>query len=276
MRIIRRRVIVVVALSITIFTSSSSLLAGINSVPMAFAGGEWFVIRDSSAPTIFSSQVDLDLVGALQEIPNVTGASPETLTFSSWKGESFVVRGMGGGFGSIGWPTGASGTRVGPGAFERSTATIGDNLLSKQGLKLPCVLPLVGSSRSSMNVVTITDHFSTGTPMDDELVVPLLVASQLANMPDGKVSIIRVATSDPSWLSGLLSPRTARFVISDLSLSGTEIADNSRLNVSVTMKNWGVVSGTQAVAFSLDGVLMATSSATLNASGSAFLHQSFT
>lgn len=276
MRVIRRRVIIVVALAITIFTSSSSLLAGVNSVPTTFAGGEWFIITDSSAPTIFSSQVDLDLVGALHEIPNVTGASPEILTFSSWKGSSFVVRGMGGGFGSIAWPVGASGTQVVPGVGERLNATVGDNLLKRLGVGLPWTLPLVGSFYSRMDFVTVTDHFSTGTPLDDELIVPLAVARHLSAMPDGKVSIIRVATSDPGWLSGLLSPRTARFVLSDMWLSRAEVAENETLDVSVTLRNWGAAPGSQMVAFLVDGTPRANSSAELNASASAVLHQSFT
>ena len=176
MILIRRRVVVVVALSIMIFTATLSVLSGLRSAPSAFAGDSEFVISETSAPTIFSSQVSVDMVSALRVIPNITGASPEVFSFSNWRGVSFVVRGFGQGFG----PDVLS--------LNSSDSLIGHHLLDKLALKLPYQLPLTGSFSSKMAIVNISRSVDTGTPLDDEMLVSMSVARFLSGMPDGKAS----------------------------------------------------------------------------------------
>ncbi len=262
MILIRRRVVVVVALSIMIFTATLSVLSGLRSAPSAFAGDSEFIISETSAPTIFSSQVSVDMVSALRVIPNITGASPEVFSFSNWKGVSFVVRGVGQGFG----PDVLS--------LNSSDALIGHRLLDKLALKLPYQLPLTGSFSSRMALVNISRSVDTGTPLDDELLVSINVARFLSGMPDGKVSIIRVSTTNPHWLESLLSPETAKFTLFDMHSSKSQVAQGHQLNISVGVRNWGSSAGSERVTFTDNGSVLAERTVSLNGSTSTTLQES--
>ena len=255
---IRRRAVVVVALAIMVFSVSVSILSGIRSAPSSFAGDSEFLISDTSAPTIFSSRVSVDLVSALEEIPNVTSASPEVFAFANWNGESFIVRGMGEGFG--------------PGtiSLNSSDALIGHRLLNKLGFALPYQLPLTGSFSSSLELVNITGSVDTGSSMDDELLVSMDVARELSDTPEGQASIIRVSTTSPEWLQDLLSPETPRFTLFDLHCR-SQAALGQSFNLSVGVRNWGSARGSQQVTFSDNGSLLATLNVTLNRSSSVTL-----
>ena len=235
-----------------IFTATVSVLSGLKSAPAAFAGDSRFVISEKSAPTIFSSQVSIDMVGALRSIPNITAASPEIFAFTNWNGVSFVVRGIGDGFGDVGnpaWPSTAT---------DSSDAIIGSRLLDKLGAQLPCSLLLVGSYTSRMAVVNVTGSFETDKALDDELLVHIDIARFLSGMPKDQVSIIRVATTQPGWLSNLLSPESARFTLYDLSTDYSALAPGpsvpgQTIAVSVGVRNWGSKAGSTQVQFLLDG-----------------------
>ena len=262
MILIRRRVVVVVALSIMIFTATLSVLSGLRSAPSAFAGDSEFVISETSAPTIFSSQVSVDMVSALQAIPNITGASAEVFSFSNWGGVSFVVRGVGQGFG----PDVLS--------LNSSDALIGHRLLDRLAIKLPYQLPLTGSFSSKMAIVNISRSVDTGTPLDDEMLVSMSVARFLSGMPDGKASIIRVSTTNPDWLESLLSPETARFTLFDLHSSRSRVAQGHPLDISVGVRNWGSSAGSEHITFTDNGSVLAERAVVLNASSSTTAQES--
>ncbi len=263
MILIRRRVVIVVALSIMIFTATASVLSGLSSAPSAFAADSRFVISETSAPTIFSSHVSLDMVSALRSIPNITGVSPEIFAFSNWNGASFVVRGIGQGFG--------------PGALNLSSgnALVGHRLLGKLGVALPCQLPLVGSFSSRMTVVNVVGSVDTGTALDDELLVPMDVARFLSGMPSGEASVLLVSTTSPGWLKEMLSPEKARFALFDLRSSRTEMALGQPLELTVSVRNWGASPGSVRVMFADNGSVLGQRIVTLNASASTVLQESF-
>lgn len=263
MILIRRRVVVVVALSIMIFTATLSVLSGLKSAPSSFAGDSKFVISETKAPTIFSSQVSVDMVSALRGVPNITSASPEVFSFSSWRGVSFVVRGLGQGFG----PDVLS--------LNSSDALIGHRLLDRLGISLPYQLALTGSFSSRMSVVNISKSVDTGTPLDDEMLVSMSVARFLSGMPDGTASIIRVSTTNAKWLESLLSPEGARFTLFDLHSSKSQVAQGHPLNISVGVHNWGMSEGSVLVTFSDNGTELYAATVTLNASSSSTIQTSF-
>lgn len=255
-----------------VFTSTVAVLSGLRSVPEAFAGGEGFVISDSSAPTIFSSRVDIGLVDALRSTPNITGASPETFAFSSWNGVPFVVRGRGGGFGEL---QNISSDRIDlavpadsidPNA--RSAELIGERLLDRLGLTLPTTIALVGSYSSKVEFVNLVGSFNTGTSLDDELLVSNEVARRLSGMRENEVSIIRVSTSDPDWLAELLSPKSARFTLFDLHVSKALATAGEALDVSVSVRNWGGSTGGTTVMIDANGSLPLSQTVILNSSSS--------
>jgi len=272
--LIRRRSVVVVALSVLVFTSTVSALSALYEAPSAFAAGDSIVITSSGAPTIFSSRVGMDLVTLLEAMPEVTYVSPEVFAFSSYDGSSFVVRGV-------------EYCRFLP--FERGLicdndmpaiysvnqsgeALIGERLYDRLGLEVPFVLPLVGSYDHRMQTVEVVAVYRDAgpelpqTPLIDELIVPISVAQALSGVPADEASILRVKSSDQSNLEELLSPHRARFVLYDLSLSKAEIALGDPVDVGVFIRNWGESPGASTITFLDDGVPFHSVEVSLNGS----------
>ena len=266
----------VVTLSVMIFTTTASVLSGLNSAPAAFAGGEGFVIFETSAPTIFSSQVSDDMVPALEALPEITGTSPEIFAFSSWNGVSFVLRGVDlERFNATG-PMFLRLELAEPLSQGGVDATIvGSRLLHRLGVELPYTMPIVGSYSSKMGFLRLVGSFETKTALDDEMLVTLDVARYLAGVQEGKVSVIRVATSDPEWLSDLLSPKAARFTLFDLHESNAQVAAGEPISLSVGVRNWGGRAGTTTVTFAEMDQTLASVDVKLNSSSSTTIQKSF-
>jgi len=259
-----------------IFTTTTSVLSGLRSAPAAFAAGEGFVIFDANAPTIFSSRISVDMLPSLDALENVTGASPEIFSFSSWKGQSFVVRGVNLTRLNETGPT-LSEFVLSPGesAGGIDSALVGERLLERLGIRLPYTMPVVGSYNVKIQFLRIVGWFRSDSPLDDELLASLDVARQLTGMADGDVSIIRVSTSDPGWLSDILSPKAARFALLDLHVSKAQVAKGESVTISVDVRNWGAKSGTASVTFSEQGQTLAEVEAELNASASKTINHDF-
>jgi len=207
------------------------------------------------------------MVNALEALPEVTGVSPEVFAFSSWNGKSFVIRGVvldklnatGPDFKKF-MLTGTTSVQA------RESALIGARLQDRLGLSLPCALPVVGSYSSKIEFLNVVGRFETGSSLDDEILASLEVARFLSGMSSDKVSIIRVATSDPEWLSNLLSPEGPRFVLFDLLSQKTYAAVEEEVGLSVGVRNWGTEKGSINISFFDGDNGLAEVSATLNAS----------
>lgn len=259
-----------------IFTATSSVLAGLRSAPEAFAASEGFVISDNTAPTIFSSRVRADMVSALESVPGITGASPEIFAFSSYEGVSFVVRGVDlEMFNSTGPAFNRFELAKSGSVGSVNSALVGHRLLARLGMEPPCMMPLVGSYSPRMEFVEVIGSFSTGSSLDDEMLVSLDVARFLSGMAIGKVSIIRVASDDPGWLADALSPANARFTLFDLHTSKGEVAVGESMSISVGVRNWGGTAGEIAISFSEGGRSLDELSVSLGPSGSTTVSREF-
>jgi len=265
---VRRRVMVVIALSVMIFTATTSVLVGLRDAPAAFAAGEGYVITSSDAPTIFSSRVSMDMASALEQMDNITGVSPEVFAFSCWNSHSFVVRGVDlDSLGSVG-PELTAEWSADPADGSIGFALLGDRLADRLNMDLPSTIPLSGSYSAKVELVTVAGTFSSGSALDDEMLVQTDVARRLTGMGPDEASIIRVATSEPAWLESLLAPEAARLTIYDLSVSKSQIGPDEVCSVTVSFRNWGKSSGSATIVFS-DGLLVfAEEYVTLNASSS--------
>ena len=260
---------IVITLSIMIFTVTASVLTGLNSAPAAFAANEGFAIASSSAPTIFASQVEANMVGPLSAMPQIIGASPEVFAFSSYKGVSFVMRGVdldrlnatGPSFEKFDLSGSAS-------VKDKQSAIVGANLKERLGVKIPYALPVVGSYSSRIEFLNLVGSFKTGTSMDDELLVSLDVARFLTGMSPQKVSIIRVSTTDPDWLSGLLAPQGPRFTLFDMLTQKSQVALGEHVGISVGVRNWGSSAGEITLKFAEDGATSSEKVVALNSSES--------
>ncbi|MCU0860096.1 MAG: FtsX-like permease family protein, partial [Thermoplasmata archaeon] len=198
-------------------------------------------------------QVDEALLAALIAQPQVTGARGNIVAFSSWNGTSLVVRGMSGSYGELSSYADDFGPIPWEGSDSHSSAHIGRSLMERSGITPPCTIPLVGSYSSKIEFVEVVTWFESSGPLDDELVVSADVARYLSGMPSGKVSFITVTTSDPSWLSELLSPQKARFTMFDMHLSEALVAESEQIEVSATVRNWGTAEGSCHVTLLVDG-----------------------
>lgn len=245
--------IVVVALAVLVFTATVSVLSSLQSAPESFGVTDQLILMSPSAPTIFSSQVDESLAGYL-ESSWLANTSAEILAFTAWNGTGFVVRGVdledinetGPAFDSFEVVPGFS-------ASDRSSAVIGSRLLERLSVELPATIPLVGSYSSRVQFVTIVGSFSSGSSLDDELLVSLDAARFLSGMPVDKVSMIRVeSTQTIEQAKDLFSPDRARFAIYDLRISRGTVASEEQFEVSVGVKNWGGAAGAVTVGISND------------------------
>lgn len=265
---IRRRVIVVIALSVMIFTSSTSVIIGLRDAPAAFAAGEGLVVTSSGSPTIFSSRVGMDMVTFLEGLDNITGVSPEVFAFSSWNGRSFVVRGVDFDRLDSVSPVIVRDVALEPVAGPAGYALLGERLAKRLALDPPATITLAGSYASKMELVQVGGTFSSGSTLDDEMLVNLDVARYLSGMGDHEASIIRVATDEPSWLEHLLSPEEARFSLFDLSVSKEQVGPGEEFAITVKVLNWGGTDGSVSIAFADGGVTFALRTVTLAAAAS--------
>jgi ABC-type lipoprotein release transport system permease subunit len=217
------------------------------------------------------------MVEALEATPGITGASPEVFAFSSFDGVSFVLRGAdierlnktGPSFETFYLSSGES---MGP----KASALVGSRLMERLGVDIPTYLPLVGSYSSRMEFVKLIGSFSTGTSLDDELLVSLDVARFLSGMAEDSVSIIRVSTDDPDWLAEVLSPENARFTLYDLHTSKGEASPGENVSISFKIRNWGGSPGSTTVQLFLYSSLIDEDEVALNASSSTSMERSFT
>ena len=268
--------IVVIALSIMIFTATASVLSGLRSAPSTFVSGQGFVLMSTTAPTIFSSHVESSMVATLEGVPNVTGVSPEVFALASWDGVSFVLRGVvleklnstGPAFRHLDIVQGES---IG----DRTSALVGERLLGRLGIDLPYVLPITGSYSSKMEFLRAIGSFETGSSMDDEMIVSMDAARFLSGMPSSKVSVIRIATSEPQWLSDILSPSGPRFTLFDLHTLRSSVASGEEVTFSVGVRNWGTSPGSVRVTFLEGSQILSQIDSTLNASEVARVQHNF-
>jgi hypothetical protein len=266
---IRRRVIVIVALAIMIFTATSSILSELQSAPAAFAGAGDHIIYSNDAPTIFSSQVDIGIVPLLLSQENISDAWSEVVTFSAWGDGSFVVRGVNIESYVSGGYLEAPQLTESVAHFSQTAALVGSRLMDRLDISPPCVIPLSGSYASHIELVQVVGWFETGSYMDDELLVSEEVARYLCNMPSDRASLIAVETDDPVWLEEVLSPDDARFALFNVLASKTAVVADEEVTISMDIRNWGAAAGEVTVYIEDDDTLIDEFSVALEPSAGA-------
>ncbi|UCE45818.1 MAG: FtsX-like permease family protein [Methanobacteriota archaeon] len=253
--IIRRRAVVVVALAITIFTATTSILSELQSVPAAFAGSGDYIIHANDSPTIFSSRVDVGLVPLLLSQENISDAWAEIVTFSASGSQSFVVRGM-----NLDSVKSAERFAIDLRSelgdrFDPSDGIVGSRLMHALDIVPPCIIPVSGSYTTRVEFVEVVGSFETGTYLDDELVVSEQVARYLSGMPPGMASLIAVETDDPEWLGEVLSSDSAHFALSNVEVSKTAVVAIEEVMVTMEAHNWGSVADDATICISVNGIL---------------------
>lgn len=256
------------ALAITIFTATSSILSELQSAPAAFAGSGDYVIHSSDAPTIFSSQVDVGIVPLLLSQENITDAWAEIVTFSAWSDKSFVVRGMDIDSALSDGRLPVVQPLLAGAQLERTSALAGSRLMDRLDITPPCIIPLSGSYASRVEFAHVVGWFEAGSYLDDELIVSEDVARYLCNMPSDTASQIAVATDDPTWLEEVLSPDDARFALFDVRASRTAVVPGEEVTITMEVRNWGAAAGEASLRIADDGAMIDELTLSLDASAS--------
>lgn len=289
MRLIRGRVVIVIALSIIVFTCTAAILSALQNGPRAFAGDAALVISSSGAPTIFSSQIDNGMVSALDSAASQfdaqLSASPEIFAFCSYGDESFVVRGVNyTRFDSVGPKFLDFEVADNESQYDRGSAVIGLELMRRLGVEPPFTMPLVGSYSTRMDLVTVVGWFRTDTTVDNELFVNLERARFLSGMRADKISIIRINSENPDQVRELLAPNEPRFTLYDLHTSKSILSAGETITLNVTVRNWGMKPGVVQLTYNLttspgaDGIetTLANDTVMVNASSSVAVSRKFT
>ena len=268
MNIIRMRVVLVVALSVMIFTSTVSILDSLEKAPSSFAAEGGFVITSPGAPTIFSSVVDQDLASAINT--TIQPASPEIFAFSSYADVPFVVRGVEMALLNLTGPQFTKFVRTdGGNGLYGADALVGVHLMERLDIVPPCDMAVAASYSSRFEVLNVVGWFESQSPLDDELLVSLENARSLSGMSPGRVSIIRVAQVSDD-LKHLTESQGARFAMFDFTASKARVAVGETVEVSAVVRNWGTERGQINLSFSYhlggaSGVLIGSETVVLDA-----------
>jgi len=193
--IIKWRTAIGLALSILVFTSTIPLLMSVESTPQDVFEGPNVVVMstiDANKP-INSSAVSL--IRGL----NYT-VSPEIFLFSVVNGMPVTVRGVDvvsflrveGASMLEGQASGSDFLLIGSSFQKRSGLTVGDKM----------VIP--GSARASIYEGTITGVFRSDTPADDEILVPLDIAREMAGKREGTYQVVRVLNGNITAIADAL------------------------------------------------------------------------
>lgn len=272
--LIRRRVALVVALCVTVFTSAVAVLKGVGEAPSAFLGtDEIFVLTSAGVRDIVRSSLPEELAESLRMLPNVTAVSAEIFVFGTIKDQPVVFRGAEpSDFFALEEAELVAGRQ--PNASFEILA--GDKAAERLDLTTGDLLTLVGTFRPKLAEVQLVGIFHSEEATTDELLLPLSLARELSSKSYGEVSIIRLRSSTPETFAGWLSPEGARFTLSEFGVPQAVVSFGATAPANVTVLNWGQGKGTVGLSFREDGAELAALEVTLNAGESKQVTFSYT
>ena len=237
--ILGKKIILPIFILFLLFSSMFISLISIYTMPESILGGHGvYVITSSKDKNPIRSNLNLEIAYGLENMSYIKAVSPEIFVFTVINNKPITVRGVqfekfihieNGKIVEGQLPKTVHGAMIGINAAKRFNLHVGDKVT------------LYGSFTSSIAIVNITAIYKTGHPVDDELVVSLSIAGELAGIAPGHVSIIRVKTDDANKINLLLSRTYPKFTASINSTSQTYTGDI--FNVTVRIKNEGTQGG---------------------------------
>jgi ABC-type lipoprotein release transport system permease subunit len=266
------RTIVPMATALTVLVAIAvvSVSVGVTLAPLAGATDGVVMSPDASYP--LQSQVDKNLVESFRaaDIP----ASPEVLLPQVKDGQPYMLRGV-----NYSAYANVSETRLHAG--HRPTrvdqAVIGDGLARTLGVEVGDRIIVGGGTAFGIDHVTVVGRFSAPGYLDDQLLISLPAAQQLANLDPGAVQIIRttgVEEPPPPDDNGTATqtppeddestPTPADIVVTDVAAPETA-TPNTSIPIEVTLRNRGERSGSIDLSLPRNGTTRETTIA-VNAS----------
>lgn len=203
--LLKKRTIVGLTLCIIILTTTVPVIVGIKNAPVSMFTGDDVVIITNSAG---KSPVSADLASKLRSLEFVDAVSPEIYALCVIKNEPVFLRGV-----EAEHFLRVEGVKLKNG--DVTGAIIGEGLADRLNLKVGRDITLTGSTTSAILELTVTGVYSSESLTDDEIAIPISQARALTTIPEGKVSAIRVKTSDREALTEYLEDRMFGVSISD-------------------------------------------------------------
>jgi ABC-type antimicrobial peptide transport system permease subunit len=224
------RALIPTTATLAVFVLIVLLISAIGGAIAPLATTSSGTVVESGAPHPLNSRLSEDYAGVLRS-QNIT-ASPEVLYAQTLDGEPYLIRGAN--FTAF---TSVSGARLTTGHPPRATdqAVIGRGLAATLGLDVGETITVGGSVTPGVRRVQIVGKYAGEGITDDQLVVPLGTAQELAT-GTGEVHLIRTNGTTDSF--GALTRESGGLVVTGISGAGS-IQAGSDYTVSVTTRNLG-------------------------------------
>jgi len=187
------------------FTVTSSILLSVEGTASGMLGesANTIVVAQSNSKAPFLGTLPLAFAGDLGSVAGVQMVSPEVFAPSILSNQPVMVRGVDPErFMEIQNPVILAGAAIAPN--DTAQAMVGATLAKQLSLHPGSQITLVGGVRATIAQLTVEGVFSTGTPLDNEVIAPLSVGDWLRGLAYGTVSIFRVevgANENPSQVA---------------------------------------------------------------------------
>lgn len=215
--LLRRKIMIGLILCIFMFSSSVPILLKIGLIPQQTFGGEGIIVltqADADTP------LDLMLVSELRKQDFVETVSPEIYAFSVINNEPVMVRGV------ESKPFLKIEDAECKEEINDKFALIGEGLAKRFNLGINDTFVLTGSITPVIMELPITGIYSTSTPSNDELLIPLQTARKLISLGENNVLAIRIETSDRNELIDFLESGEYKIVVGDAAGNSISLNDN--------------------------------------------------
>jgi ABC-type lipoprotein release transport system permease subunit len=178
------------------FSVTSSILLSVDDTASGMLGESagTIVVAQANSRAPFLGTLPLALAGSLGSVQGVEVVSPEVFAPSTLSNQPVMVRGVDPPlFMELQKPEILDGSALT--ANDSTGAMVGATLARQLGLHPGSQITIIGGVRPTIAQLTVRAVFSTGTPLDNEVVAPLWVGEWLRGLGYGVVSIIRIGVA---------------------------------------------------------------------------------
>jgi ABC-type antimicrobial peptide transport system permease subunit len=187
------------------FAVTSSILLSVDNTASGMLGESrnTIVIAQANSRAPFLGTLPIGLASVLRTVSGVKVVSPEVFAPSTLSNQPIMVRGVDPtSFMELQNPAILEGSALD--ANDTTQAMVGETLARQMNLHPGSEITVVGGVRATVAQLTVKAVFSTGTPLDNEVIAPLWVGNWLRGVSYGVVSILRievVAQDSPSQVA---------------------------------------------------------------------------
>ena len=188
--------LLILLLTSAAFAVTSSILLSVDNTASGILGESrnTIVIAQANSRAPFLGTLPIGLASALGSVPGVQVISPEVFAPSTLSNKPIMVRGVDPVlFMELQNPTILEGSPLV--ANDTVQAMVGETLAKQMNLHPGSQIVVVGGVRATIAQLSVKAVFSTGTPLDNEVIAPLWVGEWLRGVSYGVVSILRIEVS---------------------------------------------------------------------------------